>query len=119
VKRSAKQTANRVALAEVHPSFAPIVATFADQPNVSLGRMFSSGAVLTVNGKIFAMLVRGKLVVKLPKPRVDELMESGLGDRFDPGHGRVMKEWVAVGPGKTAWIELAREAHRFVGGGKP
>jgi hypothetical protein len=33
--------------------------------------------------------------VKLPRERVDELVEAGAGHRFDPGHGRLMKEWVA------------------------
>jgi len=50
--------------------------------------MFSSSNVLSVNGKIFAMLVRGKLVVKLPKQRVDELVAARVGTYFDPGHGR-------------------------------
>src|SRR2546428_11532284 len=44
---------------------------------------------LKIQHKIFAMLVKGKLVVKLPKPRVDALLASGEGERFDPGHGRL------------------------------
>ena len=47
--------------------------------------MFSSSNVLSVNGKIFAMLVRGKLVVKLPKQRVDGLVAGRAGTYFDPG----------------------------------
>jgi hypothetical protein len=31
--------------------------------------MFSSSNVLSVNGKLFAMPVKGKLVMKLPKKR--------------------------------------------------
>jgi len=34
--------------------------------------------------------------------------------RFDPGHGRLMKEWVVVAHGKVDWVELAREACDFV-----
>ena len=34
---------------------------------------------LKVNNKIFAMLVRDRLVVKLPKLRVDALVGSGIG----------------------------------------
>jgi hypothetical protein len=26
----------------------------------------------------------------------------------------VMKEWIAVGPGRADWIALAKEAYRFV-----
>jgi len=67
-----------------------------------------------VKGKIFAMLVKGKFVAKLPKKRVDELVRLGKGENFDPGHGRLMKEWIALDGGTTSWVELAREAHRFV-----
>ena len=35
------------------------------------------------------------------------------GEYFDPGHGRLMKEWVAVADGSISWLELAREAHIF------
>jgi hypothetical protein len=80
--------------------------------------MFSSSNVLSANGKIFAMLVRGKLVVKLPRQRVDELVAARAGTYFDPGHGRLMKQWIAIPAGNTDWVELAREAHRFVKGGK-
>jgi hypothetical protein len=38
------------------------------------------------------MLLRGALVGKLPVSRVDELLAAGLGERFDPGHGRLMKD---------------------------
>jgi hypothetical protein len=70
-----------------------------------------------VNGKIFAMIARGKFVAKLPRVRVDGLVTGGVGERFDPGRGRLMKEWLAVGPGKADWVELAREAYRYVRGG--
>ena len=62
------------------------------------------------------MLVRGKLVVKLPKPRVDALIASGDGERFDPRQdGRLMKEWVAVEPTfEEGWLPLVREAMEFV-----
>jgi hypothetical protein len=81
-------------------------------------RRFGSNG-LKLDGKIFAMLVRGRLVVKLPKERVDLLVASRQGERFDPGHGRLMKEWVTVGPSRASWVELAMEAHRFVKAVKP
>jgi hypothetical protein len=71
---------------------------------------------LKVNGKIFAMDVRGRFVAKLPRARVDELTASGAGRRFEPGPGRVMKQWIAMEPGTGDWVELAKEAYRFVGG---
>jgi hypothetical protein len=79
------------------------------------GRKFGSNG-LKVNGKLFAMSVRGKLVVKLPKERVDSLVASGLGERFDPGHGRLMKEWIEIAGTKPPWVELVKEAHDFVKG---
>jgi hypothetical protein len=39
------------------------------------------------------MLVKGRFVAKLPRGRVDELVSGGSGEYFDPGHGRLMKEW--------------------------
>jgi hypothetical protein len=76
--------------------------------------MFSSSNVLSINGKIFAMLVKGKLVVKLPEQRADALVAARAGTYFDPGHGRQMKQWISIPAGKVNWVELAKEAHRFV-----
>ena len=78
--------------------------------------MFSSDSVLSVDGKIFAMLARGRFVAKLPKDRVDALVRAGTGKRFDPGRGRLMKEWIAVARGRADWIALAKEACRYVRG---
>lgn len=81
---------------------------------VQSSRKFGSSA-LTIRNKIFAMLVKGQLVVKLPKQRVDALLAAGLGERFDPGHGRLMKEWFAVPPtSELDWLVLADEAMQFV-----
>jgi hypothetical protein len=77
---------------------------------------FGSGA-LKVNGRIFAMMSsKNKFVVKLPKCRVDELVSTGHGERFDLGHGRIMKEWFVLEPGRKNWAELAKEACEFVKG---
>lgn len=119
MKSRAKKAATSRVGTDVDPSFAPVAAAFAKDRHVSRKRMFSSSNVLNVNGKIFAMLVKGKFVAKLPKRRVDELVAAGTGAYFDPGHGRLMKEWVAVGAGKANWVELAKEAYDFVRRGKP
>jgi hypothetical protein len=48
---------------------------------------------------------------------VDELIEQGSGERFDPGHGRVQKEWLSVGSAeRDDWLALASEAEAYVGG---
>jgi TfoX/Sxy family transcriptional regulator of competence genes len=96
-------------------SFEHVVEAFSGEPGVTSGKMFGSLG-LKVAGRTFAMEVKGRLVVKLPRVRVEELVATGVGAPFDPGHGRVMKEWVAVDASSGAsWVELAREAHRYVG----
>lgn len=99
-------------------SFAAVVAAFTSDPSVTLpaARRSSFGSNgLKVEGRIFAMLVRGGLVVKLPRERVAELIASGRGEPFDAGKGRAMKEWVTLRVPEGAWLDFAREARRFVG----
>ena len=96
------------------PKFKAILIAYAASKKEP-GRKFGSNG-LKVNGKLFAMNVRGNLVVKLPKDRVDTLAASGVGERFEPGPGRVMKEWLAVADAKPSWVELIKEAHDFVKG---
>jgi TfoX/Sxy family transcriptional regulator of competence genes len=75
---------------------------------------FGSSA-LKVDDKIFAMLVNGRLVVKLPRHAVEALVASGEGERYDPGRGRLMKEWVALeSQSEEQWLRLAKEALEFV-----
>jgi hypothetical protein len=75
---------------------------------------FGSNA-LKVNGKIFASLTKGRLLLKLPEMRVDALVEAGQGTRFSTGAGRAKREWVTVGPSsEREWLALAQEAHAHV-----
>jgi hypothetical protein len=84
------------------------------QADVTSGRMFGSEGLKT-NGKVFALLTNGRLVLKLPAVRVDELIVQKAGERFDPGHGRLMREWISIAPrSRVDWHELAEEARRFV-----
>ena len=63
------------------------------------------------------MEVNRKLVVKLSAGRASQLRDAGLAEAFDPGHGRLMKQWVAIHPrAKLDWLEIAREAFEFVRG---
>lgn len=103
------------------PRFAAVVEAFAKDRTVSHGgtKGFGAGA-LKVNGKIFAMISsKGEFVVKLPEERVTELVNSRKGKRFDPGRGRLMKEWLVVKSRHASCLELAKEACEFVksGGG--
>jgi hypothetical protein len=105
--------ARRAPTTLIPAAFAPVAKVFAKDRRVT-GMVMMSAYGLKVNGKIFAMFPRSEFVVKLPKSRVDKLVSARQGRRFDPGHGRVMKEWITVGAGKTDWIQLAREAYQFV-----
>jgi TfoX/Sxy family transcriptional regulator of competence genes len=87
-------------------------------PGVTAGTGFGNNPGLRVGAKIFAMVVRGELVVKLPKGRVDELVAAGVARRFDAGKGRPMKEWASVDvTASRRWGALVREARSFVGSG--
>ena len=78
-------------------------------------RGFGTGA-LKINGRIFAMLVRGHLVVKLPAKRVSGAIQAGDGVAFDANKGKPMREWLSVPPtSRLDWEGLAREALEFVG----
>jgi hypothetical protein len=71
---------------------------------------------LRFQNKIFAMLVRGRLVLKLPADRVDALIAAGEGIRFDANKGTPMKEWFSLDPeSRQPWLPLAREALSFAG----
>lgn len=83
--------------------------------HITEGKGFGSSGQLKVHGRIFAMLVRGALVLKLPRARVDELVESGEGTRFDAGKGKPMREWFVLAHTSTKrWLPLAREALDYV-----
>lgn len=103
-------------LPEVPPAFQSVVRAFAGDAGVTVGPGWGrGGVVLKRRGKIFAMLVRGDFVAKLPRERVDHLVEQRKGARFDPRHdGRVMKEWLVVDTAAARqWPSLAREALAF------
>ena len=98
---------------QIDPRFQPVVDVFARHRDVTVGKLMSSYG-LKVNGKIFAMFGRGQFVAKLPKSRVDALVNTVAGKRFDPGHGRLMKQWFVAVDERLDWMELAREAYQFV-----
>ncbi len=99
-------------------AFDSVIEAFADDRRVTLpgtGNRFGDRRALKVNGKIFAMMSsRGEFVVKLSKDRVSELIRSGRGTPFDPGHGRLMKQWLVITAGHELWAPLAREARALV-----
>jgi uncharacterized protein YndB with AHSA1/START domain len=111
-------------LAEVAPRpstrFAALGRTFLNDSDVSVpdarsssGRKFGSNG-LKFKGKVFAMLTRDQLVVKLPEQRVSALVASGDGQRLVSSGAREMKEWLVLdAPSHQDWVLLAREAREF------
>jgi hypothetical protein len=103
---------------DLHGRFDELVTEFIGRdgimpPGATQG--FGNGS-LRVDGHIFAMLVRGRLVVKLPAARVSDLVDAGEGIRFDANKGTPMKEWLALDPHSGLdWEQLADEAYRYVG----
>jgi TfoX/Sxy family transcriptional regulator of competence genes len=98
--------------------FEAIAAKLLNDDAISRKKMFGSTG-LSIGGKVFALLVKGKLVVKLPRQRVEALVLAEIGQPFDPGHGRLMKEWVAIEPAAGGeWLNLAQEARDFVADAK-
>jgi hypothetical protein len=106
--------------ADVSRRFYELSARYLPDPQVTEGTGFGSSRGLRVGGKIFAIFGEVELTVKLPRARVDELVDAGVGTRFDPGHGRLMREWLTVSTRQAAeWERLADDALRFVRTGEP
>ena len=95
--------------------FAELCEMLEDEPGVSVGPIFHAEG-LNVNGKFFAFLRKDALVLKLPGPRVQELVAAGLGRQFEPRPGRLMREWAVLDVPATAeeapalWAALVRAA---------
>src|SRR5216684_1767260 len=94
--------------------YGALKARYAGKSDATPSRGFGSKA-LKVNGKIFASLTKGRLLLKLPEARVDALVKSKKGQRFSTGVGRVKKEWVTVRPTTAKeWQALADQARSYV-----
>jgi hypothetical protein len=94
-------------------AFASVVASLVVEPGVTVGRAFHNPG-LKIGAKLFAMLHRDGLVVKLPEARCRELLASGAVGPFDRGQGTPMREWVTVTePDTHRWVSYAREALSF------
>jgi hypothetical protein len=58
---------------------------------------------------------RAEARVKLPAGRVNELLEAGAERSFEAGHGRVMREWVALPPSaERSGERYVRDPRSFV-----
>jgi len=99
--------------------FSSVLNALASEQGVTTGKMFGAEG-LKIKQQVFAMEVKAKLVVKLAQDRATELCASGLAEPFDPGHGRLMRQWVAVSKrANVDWLLLSREALEYVSSAKP
>lgn len=67
---------------------------------------------LRVDGKAFAKLHNGNLVMKLSLKRVASLIDSGLVGTYE-SRGRLMKEWVVIAAATKNIVVLAEESRGF------
>src|SRR5215471_18256467 len=99
--------------------FAQVIAVFSKDRAVTTGGGLGFGkGALKVEGKIFAMITsNNQFVVQLSQDRVDALVASGDGQRFEPRPSKPMKQWLVVTRKNSEWLQLAKEAREFVIGG--
>ncbi len=84
-------------------------------PRVEEGTIMG-GRCVRVAGEFLGLVdFKGSgLVVKLPRERVQELIDQGVGQPFAPA-GKVFKEWVSVPKrDRRRWRALLREGVAFV-----
>jgi hypothetical protein len=87
--------------------YAVLAARYAAKPAAGQSKGFGSNA-LKVNGKIFASLSRGRLLVKLPEARVDLLIKSKKGLRFSTGVSRKNGSPSGRPPRRNGWRSPTR-----------
>ena len=86
-----------------------------EDPRVEEGTIMG-GRCARVAGEFLGLVdFKGSgLVVKLPKARVQELIDQGIGEPFAPA-GKVFAEWVSIpARDRRRWRSLLREGIAFV-----
>lgn len=86
-----------------------------DDPEVTRSTMMGYPCLRT-KGAFFACVERttGRLIVKLPASRVEELIKLGQAVAFAPS-GRVFRQWAAFPmTNRKRWTTLLIEAREFV-----
>ncbi len=99
--------------------FGALAEPYLSLPDVRSGTGFGGNQGLRRAGKVFAMIVEGSLVVKLPRDHAEAVVAAGHATPFDPGHGRLMREWIAVSVDRPDdWAMLVAQAFRNLGHGQ-
>ena len=103
-------------MTDAEAAFETLVGRFAREPGAALGTGFGTAPGLRVDGRIFAMLPAGALVVKLPADRCAAMAEAGDGSLMVSGK-RTMREWLVVDcVDEDEWAALAADALDYVRG---
>jgi TfoX N-terminal domain len=101
---------------ELRERYEDLIDALVDEPGVTPPTRKSGfgRSAIRYEGKIFAMFVRSRLVLKLPEQRVSELVAAGHGIPFDANKGVPYREWLSLTPGDDHdWLKLATEALEF------
>lgn len=90
--------------------YADVKAHFANDPEVEVLKGRGAQGIKR-GGNLFVMFMKGDLIVKLPEQRVNEIIETGDGEPFDPGTGKPMKNRVLIlAKNSDTWIKYITEA---------
>lgn len=108
----AKKKADPVALdGPAEKAFESLAKAQLARAGITSARMFGSTA-LKVGGKVFAVLYKGRLVLKLSEEEVATIVRAKEGVLFDPGHGRTSPTWVSLDPATIkkwpTWTDRAK-----------
>ncbi|MFA6177135.1 MAG: hypothetical protein WC765_11215 [Phycisphaerae bacterium] len=115
ISKSGKIEKGDVALSHGEKLFTKLVSFYATQRTeypVERATLFGFDC-LRINGKVFAKLHDGHLVMKLPANRITALVESGEIGAYGL-RGRLVKAWGVISTSKDI-VALAEEARVFAG----
>ena len=100
---------------KANQAFEKVVDAMSRAPGVIQAKMFGCEG-LKIKGRFFAVVVRGRLAVKLPEERVKEVIARKQGKQFFHIYDSswIMKEWVSLETTGNGWLKLVRKAKYFV-----
>lgn len=91
-------------------AFADVASALQNDPDDDVS---VDGSRLLVHGRPFASLDGDELLVEFPAARAIDLVTRGMASAAS-GPAEARGTWVSVGDSEN-WLELATEAHQFVG----
>jgi hypothetical protein len=107
------------------PNHSPEVKAVIDElalamPGVKGGKAFGYPAY-KINGKVFTFVGGSGIAIKLPKARVQALIDQRRGQPFEVVDGVIWQEWLSITHADAqnyhADLELLEESMAFVAGG--